>query len=123
MWLKWRRASPDMNWRWEPLAGDEEEGYAPINYWPTTRKHEPSSILEASEREHLHTTGLFAKPLASLDERSRRIVGSPLVAARIMERRCTNWLPSSMFLPSAYARSNRRPLSKMTDTFGAAGSK
>jgi RNA polymerase sigma-32 factor len=57
----------------EPLAGEEEEGYAPINYLADNAEHEPSHILEASEREHLHTTGL-AQALASLDERSRRIV-------------------------------------------------
>ena len=57
----------------EPLAGEEDEGYAPINYLADNAEHEPSSILEASEREHLHTAGL-AHALASLDERSRRIV-------------------------------------------------
>jgi RNA polymerase sigma-32 factor len=57
----------------EPLAGEDEEGYAPINYLADNVEHEPSHILEASEREHLHTTGL-AQALASLDERSRRIV-------------------------------------------------
>jgi len=57
----------------EPLAGEDEEGYAPINYLADTPEHEPSQILEAAEREHLHTAGL-AKALESLDERSRRIV-------------------------------------------------
>jgi RNA polymerase sigma-32 factor len=57
----------------EPLAGEDEEGYAPINYLADNAEHEPSYILEAAEREHLHTTGL-AQALASLDERSRRIV-------------------------------------------------
>src|SRR5574340_1625082 len=37
----------------EPLAGDEDEGYAPINYLADTAEHEPSNILEAAEREHL----------------------------------------------------------------------
>ena len=57
----------------EPLAGEEDESYAPINYLADNEEHEPSSILEASEREHLHTNGL-SQALASLDERSRRIV-------------------------------------------------
>src|SRR5512145_2599428 len=57
----------------EPLAGEEDEGYAPINYLADNAEHEPSNILEAAEREHLHTAGL-SQALASLDERSRRIV-------------------------------------------------
>ena len=57
----------------EPLAGDEDESYSPINYLADNAEHEPSYILEAAEREHLHTSGL-AQALASLDERSRRIV-------------------------------------------------
>jgi RNA polymerase sigma-32 factor len=57
----------------EPLAGDDDESYAPINYLADNAEHEPSHILEAAEREHLHTSGL-AQALASLDERSRRIV-------------------------------------------------
>ncbi len=57
----------------EPLAGDEDESYAPISYLADNAEHEPSQILEAAEREHLHTSGL-AQALASLDERSRRIV-------------------------------------------------
>ncbi len=57
----------------EPLAGEEDEGYAPINYLADNAEHEPSNILEAAEREQLHTAGL-SQALASLDERSRRIV-------------------------------------------------
>jgi len=57
----------------EPLAGEEDEGYAPINYLADNAEHEPSNILEAAEREHLHSAGL-AQALANLDERSRRIV-------------------------------------------------
>ncbi|HLP98595.1 MAG TPA: RNA polymerase sigma factor RpoH [Sideroxyarcus sp.] len=52
---------------------DEEETYSPISYLADNEEHEPSYILEAAEREHLHTAGL-AQALASLDERSRRIV-------------------------------------------------
>jgi len=57
----------------EPLNGDDEESYAPIQYLADTVEHEPSHILETSEREHLQTSGL-ANALAGLDERSRRIV-------------------------------------------------
>jgi RNA polymerase sigma-32 factor len=57
----------------DPLAAEDDESYAPINYLADNEEHEPSYILEASEREHLHTAGL-AQALANLDERSRRIV-------------------------------------------------
>ncbi|MBU0623119.1 MAG: RNA polymerase sigma factor RpoH [Gammaproteobacteria bacterium] len=57
----------------DPLSADEDESYSPISYIADSEDHEPSSILEASEREHLHTTGL-AQALSALDERSRRIV-------------------------------------------------
>ncbi|MBI4809547.1 MAG: RNA polymerase sigma factor RpoH [Nitrosomonadales bacterium] len=57
----------------DPLASDEEDAYAPINYLADNEEHEPASILEASEHERLHTAGL-AQALSSLDERSRRIV-------------------------------------------------
>jgi len=57
----------------DPLAAEDDEAYAPISYLADDEAHEPSRILEASEREHLHSTGL-AQALASLDERSRRIV-------------------------------------------------
>jgi RNA polymerase sigma-32 factor len=57
----------------DPLTADDDESYAPIQYLADSADNEPSTILESSEREHLQTTGL-AKALASLDERSRRIV-------------------------------------------------
>jgi RNA polymerase sigma-32 factor len=57
----------------EPLTGEEDESYSPINYLADNAEHEPSYILEAAEHEHQHTAGL-AQALASLDERSRRIV-------------------------------------------------
>lgn len=57
----------------EPLAGDDDESYSPINYLADNAEHEPLHILEAAEREHMHTSGL-QQALASLDERSRRIV-------------------------------------------------
>jgi RNA polymerase sigma-32 factor len=57
----------------EPIGGEEEESYAPIHYLADNVEHEPSQILETTEREHLQTAGL-ANALAGLDERSRRIV-------------------------------------------------
>ncbi len=57
----------------EAHGGDDEESFAPIRYLADSEEHEPSRILEISEREHLQTTGLAAA-LDSLDERSRRII-------------------------------------------------
>ena len=58
----------------DPLGSeDEDAAYTPIQYLADSEDHEPSSILETSEMEHLQTSGL-SKALASLDERSRRIV-------------------------------------------------
>lgn len=58
----------------DPLSGnDEEESYAPLQYLADNEAHEPSVILETSEREHLQSAGL-ANALSALDERSRRIV-------------------------------------------------
>lgn len=57
----------------EPLVGDDDESYAPIQYLADNVEHEPSYILESTECERLQTSGL-AHALASLDERSRRIV-------------------------------------------------
>jgi RNA polymerase sigma-32 factor len=57
----------------EPEVGEEDESYAPIQYLADDEAHEPSRILEDSEIERMHSTGL-AKALGSLDERSRRIV-------------------------------------------------
>lgn len=57
----------------DPLAHDEEESYAPIQYLADSEAHEPVAMLEAAEREHWQTTGL-AHALNNLDERSRRIV-------------------------------------------------
>jgi RNA polymerase sigma-32 factor len=58
----------------DPMSGnDEEESYAPVQYLADDEAHEPSVILETSEREHLQSTGL-ANALSALDERSRRIV-------------------------------------------------
>lgn len=58
----------------DPLSfNDENESYAPVQYLADDEAHEPSAILETSEREHLQSTGL-ARALSALDERSRRIV-------------------------------------------------
>ncbi len=57
----------------EPVGSDDEENYAPIQYLADSEDHEPSNILESSERNQLRTDGL-SKALSSLDERSRRIV-------------------------------------------------
>lgn len=51
---------------------DGEDSFSPIAYLEDEHP-EPSEMLSAMEQEHLQTTGL-ANALASLDERSRRIV-------------------------------------------------
>lgn len=51
---------------------ENEEHFSPIAYLEDEHP-EPSEMLATLEQEHLETTGL-AKALASLDERSRRIV-------------------------------------------------
>ena len=57
----------------EPIGSENEESFAPIQYLADNAEHEPSQILETTEREHSQTAGL-ANALAGLDERSRRIV-------------------------------------------------
>ncbi len=57
----------------DPSGSDDDESYAPIQYLADSEEHEPSHILETLEDERLQTSGL-ASALASLDERSRRIV-------------------------------------------------
>jgi len=57
----------------EPSGSDDEENYAPIQYLADNEEHEPSHIMETTERERLQTSGL-ADALSGLDERSRRIV-------------------------------------------------
>ncbi len=51
---------------------DNEDTFSPIAYLEDEQP-EPSEMLSAIEQDHLQTTGL-ANALASLDERSRRIV-------------------------------------------------
>jgi RNA polymerase sigma-32 factor len=57
----------------DPHGSDEDDSYAPIQYLADSEEHEPSNILESSQRLQQRTTGL-ARALAGLDERSRRIV-------------------------------------------------
>ena len=51
---------------------DDEDSYAPIAYLSDS-DNEPSKLLEAEETEHVGARGLQSA-LASLDERSRRII-------------------------------------------------
>jgi RNA polymerase sigma-32 factor len=53
-------------------SGDDDESYAPIAYL-ADRSPGPSEIVEAKQEEMLRTRGL-EKALASLDNRSRRII-------------------------------------------------
>ena len=57
----------------EPRSSDEDEAYAPIAYLASAVEDEPSRLLEKKQLETLNSTGL-AHALASLDERSRRII-------------------------------------------------
>lgn len=57
----------------EADVDDEEDKFSPIAYLAADSENEPSNTLEKSEREHLKTEGL-SRALASLDERSRRII-------------------------------------------------
>ncbi|HCI52847.1 MAG TPA: RNA polymerase sigma factor RpoH [Gallionella sp.] len=57
----------------DPTGSDEEDSYSPIQYLADSEEHEPSNILESSEGHNQRTQGL-ARALASLDDRSRRIV-------------------------------------------------
>lgn len=59
----------------DPQGSDDEASYAPINYLTDSAEHEPSRILEVSQQEHMQSEGL-SQALASLDERSRRIIES-----------------------------------------------
>ena len=51
---------------------DEDDAFAPIAYLEDNRS-EPTRVLEARARDHLHGAGLQSA-LAGIDERSRRIV-------------------------------------------------
>jgi len=52
---------------------DEDDKFSPISYLAADTENEPSNTLEKAEREHIKTVGL-SRALASLDERSRRII-------------------------------------------------
>jgi RNA polymerase sigma-32 factor len=53
-------------------ASDGEDSFGPISYL-TDARHEPTAMLEATERDLMATEGL-TQAMAQLDERSRRIV-------------------------------------------------
>jgi len=57
----------------EPGTNDEDDSYAPIAYLASCAEDEPSRLLEQKQLETLNSAGL-AHALASLDERSRRII-------------------------------------------------
>jgi RNA polymerase sigma-32 factor len=57
----------------EPGVNDDDDSYAPIAYLASATENEPSRLLEQKQLETLNSTGL-ASALASLDERSRRII-------------------------------------------------
>lgn len=57
----------------EADVDDEEDKFSPIAYLATDTENEPSNTLEKMEREQLETSGL-SNALASLDDRSRRII-------------------------------------------------
>ena len=57
----------------EADANDDEDAFAPISYLAADSDYEPSRVLEQSETEQRNAEGL-GSALASLDERSRRII-------------------------------------------------
>jgi RNA polymerase sigma-32 factor len=57
----------------DPAGSDDDDSFSPIQYLADSEEHEPSNILESSQAMNSRTTGL-ARALASLDDRSRRIV-------------------------------------------------
>ncbi len=59
----------------DPMVNDEEDSYAPIAYLAAAADYEPSRLLEQKQTETLASAGL-THALASLDERSRRIINA-----------------------------------------------
>lgn len=57
----------------EADVDDEDDKFSPIAYLAADTENEPSNTLEKAQREHIKTVGL-SRALASLDERSRRII-------------------------------------------------
>jgi RNA polymerase sigma-32 factor len=57
----------------EADVDDEDDKFSPIAYLAADSENEPSNTLEKAEHEKLKTVGL-SHALASLDERSRRII-------------------------------------------------
>lgn len=54
-------------------ANDDDDGFSPIDYLSDQGQYEPSEVLSQHARDNLHGAGL-THALASLDDRSRRIV-------------------------------------------------
>ena len=59
----------------DPGVNDEEDSYAPIAYLAAAADYEPSRLLQQKQTETLASAGL-THALASLDERSRRIINA-----------------------------------------------
>jgi RNA polymerase sigma-32 factor len=57
----------------EADGDDDDDSFAPIAYLAADTDNEPANVLEQAELEHLKSAGL-SQALASLDERSRRII-------------------------------------------------
>ena len=57
----------------ETGSSDEDDTFSPIAYLASPAEDEPSRLLEQKQLETMNSTGL-AHALASLDERSRRII-------------------------------------------------
>jgi len=57
----------------EPASEDNEDHFSPIAYLAADSCNEPIAILERKESDHLQEKGL-QEALASLDERSRKII-------------------------------------------------
>jgi len=57
----------------EADVDDEDDKFSPIAYLAADTENEPSNTLERAERDRIKTVGL-SRALASLDERSRRII-------------------------------------------------
>jgi RNA polymerase sigma-32 factor len=57
----------------EADVDDAEDSFSPIAYLAADTENEPANTLERAEVERMKTVGL-SRALASLDERSRRII-------------------------------------------------
>jgi RNA polymerase sigma-32 factor len=57
----------------DPETSDDDHSFAPIAYLAADSESEPDQVLERAEFEQMESAGL-KQALASLDERSRRII-------------------------------------------------